>query len=116
MPQVLGSTELAKRRRTIYFRAENSNVSEQKVGTTFARKLGKCSRVFTPATRWSPHDPHLTNACPGCLVCVVGALGRFLSCKGVNGSSENGAFEAQPEIQNKLGTFVIHHVAVTTMH
>ena len=33
VPQVLGSTELAKRRRTIYFRAENSNVSEQKVGS-----------------------------------------------------------------------------------
>ena len=33
VPQVHGSTELAKRRRTIYFRAENSNVSEQKVGS-----------------------------------------------------------------------------------
>jgi len=50
------------------------------------------------------------------LVCVVEALGRFLTCKGVNGSSENGAFEAQPEIENKLSTFVVHHVAVTTMH
>ena len=27
-------------------------------GTTVVRKLSKYSRAITPATRWSPHDPH----------------------------------------------------------
>ena len=84
--------------------------------TILACKLSKYREVFTPATRWSAHGPHHTNACPWCVVCVVGALGRFLTCKGVNGSSENGAFEAPMEIQNKLSTFALHHVEVTTMH
>ena len=32
VPQVHGLTEFAKRRRTIYFRAENLNVAKQEVG------------------------------------------------------------------------------------
>ena len=86
--------------------------------TTVVRKLSKYSQVFTPVTRWSPHEPHCTNACPGCLVCVVGALGRFLSCKGVNGSSVNGGFRAPLETENKLGTFtlcVLHLSGAHTM-
>ena len=86
------------------------------VPTILACKLSKYREVFTPATRWSAHGPHHTNACPWCVVCVVGALGSFPHCKGVNGSSENGAFEAPMEIQNKLSTFALHHVEVTTMH
>ena len=78
--------------------------------TILACKLSKYREVFTPATRWSAHGPHHTNACPWCVVCVVGALGSFPHCKGVNGSSENGAFEAPMEIQNKLSTFALHHV------
>ena len=73
--------------------------------TTPVCKLSKYRGVFIPATRRSPHENHCTNACPGCLVCVVGALDRFPHCKGANGSSENGAFEAPILIHNKLSTF-----------
>ena len=58
--------------------------------TLFVWKLRKCSREPVAPLRWSPLGPLCTMASHGCLVCVVGALGRFLRCKGVNGSDENG--------------------------
>jgi hypothetical protein len=47
---------------------------------------------------------------------VVGALGRFPRCKGVNGSNENGGFHPLGASENKLRKFRLRHVEVTAVH
>ena len=58
--------------------------------TILALKFRKSGQEPVRPPRWPSHDDHCTKACPGCLVCVVGALGPFPTCIVVNGSSENG--------------------------
>ena len=55
-------------------------------------------------------------ACHGCLACVVGALGRFPRCKGVNGSDENGGFHPLGASENKLRKFLLRIVAGVPTH
>ena len=66
--------------------------------------------------RWSALDAHCTRACPGCVVCVVEALGRFPPCNVVDGSSENGPFCRPMRRENKFRRFRLRHVELTTMH
>ena len=53
-------------------------------GTLLACKLRKCRRAVLRPPTTSPGGPHWTIHCPWCLVYVIGALSRFLSCKAVN--------------------------------
>ena len=58
--------------------------------TTLAWKFRKYGPGLVAELRWSSLDAHCTRACPGCVVCVIEALGRFPTCIVMNESDENG--------------------------
>ena len=118
IPSALRSEEHGQRRQQRWRTARGVRVGRilRILDTTLACKLRKSSRVFTPATRWSADGAHCTQHCPQCLVCVVGALGRFPRCNVLNESREKGAFGRSSRSRNKFRKFQLRHIAVTTMH
>ena len=79
--------------------------------TLLAWKFRRSARELVVWLRWSAHDAHCTKACPGCLVCVVGALGPFPTCNTVNGSIENGVFWPAGARPNNFRRFLLRIVA-----
>ena len=68
------------------------------IGTILACKFSKSSRELARDTVMLPQAPHCTTHCPQCLVCVVGALNRFLTCNAVNGAREKQRFRLPIEL------------------
>ena len=63
-----------------------------KATTTPACKLDKDSHVAPPGPGMVGGAANHMDGCPGCLVCVVEALGRFRTGYAVNGARENCPF------------------------